>query len=227
MPGAGWVGFDPTSGLLATEGHIPLACAPDPSDASPINGSVEPSKVDFSFDMSINRISDHPNAAAPYSEEQWSHVRELAHAGRCRAFGKDVRLTIGGEPTFVGIDEPDSPQWNGDALGPLKRNRAITLIRRIQEVMAPGALLHFGQGKWYPGEALPRWALNCYWRADGVPVWENFRLIARNLATMDSTPLMRWSLSKLSPDACKCPPRTSCRLTRTRSTTCGRNGDFL
>ena len=178
LPGAGWIGFDPTSGLLTAEGHIPLACAPDPSDASPISGSVEPSKVDFTYEMSVRRVDQAPHAARPFTDEQWEEVQELAHAVDADLAAADVRLTMGGEPTFVGIDEPDSPQWNGDAMGPLKRNRAITLIRRIQQKIAPGALLHFGQGKWYPGEALPRWALNCYWRADGIPVWEHTELIA-------------------------------------------------
>ncbi len=178
LPGAGWVGFDPTSGLLAAEGHIPLACAPDPLEASPISGSVEPSKVEFSFAMSVSRIDETPCAGKPYTDEQWEEVQELAHAVDADLASHDVRLTTGGEPTFVGVDEPDSPQWNGDAMGPLKRSRAVMLIRRIQEKIAPGALLHFGQGKWYPGEALPRWALNCYWRADGVPLWEHGELIA-------------------------------------------------
>ncbi len=178
LPGAGWIGFDPTSGLLAAEGHIPLACAPDPFEAAPISGSVEPSKVDFSYAMSVRRIEEAPRAAKPITDEEWKEVRELAHAIDRDLATLDVRLTTGGEPTFVGIDEPDSPQWNGDAMGPLKRTRAITLIRRIQEKIAPGALLHFGQGKWYPGEALPRWALNCYWRADGVALWERGDLVA-------------------------------------------------
>ena len=178
LPGAGWIGFDATSGLLATEGHIPLACAPDPLEAAPISGSVEPSKVDFRYEMSVSRINDVPRVDSPFTDEQWKEVQELAHAVDADLADLDVRLTTGGEPTFVGIDEPDSPQWNGDAMGPLKRTHAVRLIRRIQEKIAPGALLHFGQGKWYPGEALPRWALNCYWRADDVPLWEQGHLIA-------------------------------------------------
>ncbi len=178
LPGAGWIGLDPTSGLFAGEGHIPLACTPDAPNASPITGTVEPSKVDFSYAMSIRRVNEGRHNTKPFSDEQWKRVETVAHRIDSDLAAQDVRLTMGGEPTFVGIDEPDSPQWNGDALGPLKRNRAVALIRRLRDEIAPGALLHFGQGKWYPGEPLPRWAMGCYWRADGVQVWENKNLIA-------------------------------------------------
>ncbi len=178
LPGAGWIGLDATSGLFAGEGHIPLACTPDAPDASPITGTTEPSRVDFEYSMSVSRVSETRHSATPLSDEQWRKVQSVAHQVDADLAAQDVRLTMGGEPTFVGIDEPDSPQWNGDAIGPLKRNRAVALIRRLRDHIAPGALLHFGQGKWYPGEPLPRWAMNCYWRADGVPVWENTSLIA-------------------------------------------------
>lgn len=178
LPGAGWIGFDPTSGLLAAEGHIPLACTPEPSDAAPITGTVEPAGVAFSYSMTVRRISEAPVVEKPCSEEVWDEIERVARQVDKDLLERDVRLTMGGEPTFVGIDDSDSPQWNGDAMGPLKRTRAVTLIRRIQEKWAPGALLHFGQGKWYPGEVLPRWALSCHWRADGLPVWERTDLIA-------------------------------------------------
>ena len=178
LPGAGWIGLDPTSGLLAGEGHIPLACTPDAPDASPITGTVEPSRVEFGYTMSVRRVNEARHRSKPFSEEQWTRVEKVAHQIDADLAAQDVRLTMGGEPTFVGIDEPDSPQWNGDAMGPLKLSRAVGLIRRLRERIAPGGLLHFGQGKWYPGELLPRWALGCYWRADGVPVWENTDLIA-------------------------------------------------
>jgi uncharacterized protein (DUF2126 family) len=165
--------------LAAAEGHIPLASTPDASDAAPITGCVERCEADFSYSTSVRRFSETPSVCKPYTVDQWRRIEELAHRVDEDLAAGDVRLTMGGEPTFVGIDEPDSPQWNGDAMGPLKRNRAVTLIRRIQEKMAPGALLHFGQGKWYPGEPLPRWALGCFWRADGVPIWENRNLIAK------------------------------------------------
>ncbi|MCU1252005.1 MAG: hypothetical protein JWQ49_5034, partial [Edaphobacter sp.] len=179
LPGAGWIGFDPTSGLFAGEGHIPLVCTPNASQAAPIGGTVEPAHVDFSYSISIRRLNDPPRPSRPFTEEDWVQVEELAHSVDADLEAQDVRLTMGGEPTFVGIDEPESPQWNIDALGPMKRSRGLALIQCLRERMSPGAMLHYGQGKWYPGEQLPRWALSCYWRSDGVAVWENIDLIAR------------------------------------------------
>ena len=180
LPGAGWIGMDPTSGLFASEGHIPLVCTPNVSTAAPIDGTVEPAKVDFDYSMSIRRLHDDaPRTSKPFTDQAWKEVEKVAHRVDSDLEAQDVRLTMGGEPTFVGIDEPESPQWNIDALGPIKRTRALALIRRLRERMAPGAVLHYGQGKWYPGEPLPRWAMSCSWRADGVAIWENVELIAR------------------------------------------------
>jgi uncharacterized protein (DUF2126 family) len=180
LPGAGWIGLDSTSGLMAGEGHIPLVCTPNASRAAPIGGTVEPANVDFSYSMSVRRLNEAPRLSKPFSDEDWAEVERVAHHVDADLVAQDVRLTMGGEPTFVGIDEPESPQWNIDALGPMKRTRGLALIQCLREKTAPGALLHYGQGKWYPGEPLPRWALSCYWRADGVPVWENVDLIARD-----------------------------------------------
>lgn len=178
LPGAGWIGMDPTSGLFATEGHIPLVCTPDASQAAPIWGTVERARVNFSHTISVRRHNQAPRLSQPFSDEDWAQIRKVAHGVDRDLEDQDVRLTMGGEPTFVGIDEPESPQWNIDALGPIKQARGLTLIRCLRERTAPGALLHFGQGKWYPGEALPRWAFHCVSRKDGVPVWENSDLIA-------------------------------------------------
>ena len=183
LPGAGWIGMDPTSGLFTAEGHIPLVCTPSAAQAAPIGGTVEPANVDFSFEMSVRRLEDAPRLSRPYSEEQWSRVRSGAHTIDSDLLAQAVRLTMGGEPTFVGIDDVESQQWNLEALGPIKRTRGLTLIRRLRERTAPGGLLHFGQGKWYPSEALPRWAFHCISRMDGVPVWENAALFAPELST--------------------------------------------
>ena len=189
LPGAGWIGLDPTSGLLAGEGHIPLACAADPTSASPITGAFswlpDPSrgeddkcKEEFGFEMSVTRIHEDPRVTKPYTDEEWQAVDALGRRIDDALRAGDVRLTMGGEPTFLSIDDRDGPEWNFLALGAGKRKLAGGLLRRLHDRWAPGALLHFGQGKWYPGESLPRWALGCYWRRDGVPVWQNPALTA-------------------------------------------------
>jgi uncharacterized protein (DUF2126 family)/transglutaminase-like putative cysteine protease len=185
LPGAGWIGMDPTSGLFAGEGHIPLVCTPNVSKAAPIEGTVEPARVDFDYSMSIRRLNDEPRSTRPFTEEDWLRVDQVAHSVDTELATQDVRLTMGGEPTFVGLDDPESPEWNIEALGAAKRTRGLALIRALRERLVPGAVLHYGQGKWYPGEPLPRWAFGCFWRADGVPVWENTNLIALENATAD------------------------------------------
>src|SRR5271168_2161910 len=179
LPGAGWIGMDPTSGLFAGEGHIPLVCTPNVTNAAPIEGTSEPANVDFSYSMSIRRLNDARRPSRPFSEEDWAKVQQVAHSVDADLEAQDVRLTMGGEPTFVGIDEAESPQWSIDALGAMKRTLGLGLIQCLRERVAPGGMLHYGQGKWYPGEPLPRWALSCCWRVDGAPVWENGDLIAR------------------------------------------------
>jgi uncharacterized protein (DUF2126 family) len=179
LPGAGWIGMDPTSGLFASEGHIPLACTPNASQAAPIGGTVERAGVDFNYSVAVRRLNETPRLSKPFTQEDWAKVEKVAHSVDADLMANDVRLTMGGEPTFVGIDQPESPQWNIDALGTLKRTRGLALIQCLREKTAPGGMLHYGQGKWYPGEPLPRWALSCFWRSDGVPVWENINLIAK------------------------------------------------
>ncbi|WP_459746466.1 transglutaminase family protein, partial [Pseudomonas sp. 3A(2025)] len=178
LPGAGWIGLDATSGLLAGEGHIPLACSPEPSSAAPISGLVEPCESEFSHEMSVTRIWEAPRVTYPYNDEQWGEILALGQQIDRDLEQGDVRLTMGGEPTFVSIDDRDGAEWNTAALGPNKRRLSAQLFQRLREHYAPGSLVHFGQGKWYPGEQLPRWSLNCFWRKDGQPVWRNPELIA-------------------------------------------------
>jgi uncharacterized protein (DUF2126 family)/transglutaminase-like putative cysteine protease len=178
LPGAGWIGMDPTSGLLTAEGHIPLACSTTATGAAPISGTVEAADVEFAYTVTVERLNEAPRLSKPFSDAGWEQVRAVAHHVDRDLKSQDVRLTMGGEPTFVGMDEAESPQWNIEALGPLKRRLGLKLIEAMRGRIAEGALLHLGQGKWYPNEPLPRWAFHCVSRVDGVPVWEDGGLFA-------------------------------------------------
>ena len=178
LPGAGWIGFDATSGLMTGEGHIPLAASPDPQSAAPISGVSEKAEVTFDFEMLVRRISETPRVTKPYTDKTWQDILATGAAvDRALAAG-DVRLTLGGEPTFVAASDFDAPEWNTDALGPTKRSFAGKLIRRLMPLWSAGAALQYGQGKQYPGEQLPRWALYSHWRTDGEPIWLNADLLA-------------------------------------------------
>ncbi|QDU19970.1 transglutaminase family protein [Urbifossiella limnaea] len=183
VPGAGWVGLDATSGLLAAEGHIPLACTADPSSAAPIAGSyswVGDEKIveEFDHEMTVTRLDEKPRVTKPYTDEQWAAIDALGRRVDADLREWDVRLTMGGEPTFVSIDDRDAEEWNTGAVGPNKRRQGLTLLKRLRDKWAPGGLLHHGMGKWYPGEQLPRWAFGCWWRRDGEPVWADPELVA-------------------------------------------------
>ncbi|MGD1869155.1 MAG: DUF2126 domain-containing protein [Neomegalonema sp.] len=179
LPGAGWVGLDPTSGLLASEGHIPVAATPSPQTAAPISGAHEKAEVSFDFEMGIRRIFETPRVTKPYSDEQWVRIDALGDQVDARLSENDVRLTMGGEPTFVSAIDMEGEEWMNGAVGPTKRRYAEDLTRRLTARFAPGGLMHFGQGKWYPGEQLPRWAFATYWRDDGEALWEAPELIDR------------------------------------------------
>jgi len=178
IPGAGWIGLDPTSGLLAGEGHIPLACTPDPASAAPVTGGTDKCEVEFEFSNTVERLHEDPRVTKPYTDEQWFHIDALGQAVDEQLIQHDVRLTMGGEPTFVSVDDMEGAEWNTLADGANKRERAQQLTLRLRNVFAKGAMLHYGQGKWYPGEPLPRWQYGIFWRKDGTPIWRNSALLA-------------------------------------------------
>jgi uncharacterized protein (DUF2126 family)/transglutaminase-like putative cysteine protease len=193
IPGAGWIGLDPTSGLFAGEGHIPLSATPHPESAAPITGATEPCETTLDFTNLVTRVHEDPRVTLPYTEAAWGAICALGARVDERLTAGDVRLTVGGEPTFVSIDNQVDPEWTTDADGPQKRERASALAARLKKVWAPQGLVQRSQGKWYPGEPLPRWQIGLFWRADGEPVWTDEALLA--------DPWQSGAADALAPDA--------------------------
>ncbi|MDT5136556.1 MAG: hypothetical protein QOD58_818, partial [Mycobacterium sp.] len=178
IPGAGWIGLDPTSGLFAGEGHIPLAATPHPMSAAPITGSTDPCTSVLEFSNSVTRVHEDPRVTLPYTDEAWQTIRAVGQSVDERLTAGDVRLTVGGEPTFVSVDNQVDPEWRTAADGPHKRVLASELAARLKTQWAPQGLVQRNQGKWYPGEPLPRWQIGLHWRTDGRPLWNNEALLA-------------------------------------------------
>ncbi len=179
LPGAGWVGMDPTSGLFAGEGHIPLACTPQPISAAPITGAASAAASNFYFHNRISRFDERSRVTLPYSDAVWNRVLSLGEQVDQKLLADDVRLSMGGEPTFVSVDNLDAPEWNDAALGEQKLQRSHELLLKLRERFAPQGIVSFTQGKWYPGEPTPRWSLNCHWRVDGESIWRSTERIAQ------------------------------------------------
>ncbi|SEK74265.1 Uncharacterized conserved protein, DUF2126 family [Maribacter orientalis] len=178
LPGAGWIGLDATSGLLAGEGHIPLACTPSYESAAPVSGFSDFAETTFEFENSVTRIFESPRVTKPYTEEQWKAIYDLGFVVEDELQANDVRLTMGGEPTFVSVDDMESGEWNTEADGEHKRKLASKLSLSLMDVFGKGGVLHHAQGKWYPGEPLPRWLIGIHWRKDGEPIWREPKLLA-------------------------------------------------
>ena len=211
IPGAGWVGLDSTSGLFAGEGHIPLACTPDPISAAPITGSTSKCEVDFRFFNKVTRIYEDPRVTKPYNTRQWREINALGKEVDQKLSKEKVKLTMGGEPTFVSIDDMDGAEWNTAALGDKKLELSSKLLQSLKAHYAPKGFYHHGQGKWYPGEQLPRWALGIFWRTDKKPIWHDQSLLAtpsddNTVAESAARKFLKKLCAKLDiPDRCMVP----------------------
>ena len=205
LPGAGWVGLDPTSGLFAGEGHIPLACTPQPSSAAPISGVASQSASSFYFHNRVARFDERPRVTLPYTDSVWQDVLALGEKVDQQLIDEDVRLSMGGEPTFVSTEDLDSPEWNDAALGEHKLELASQLLQRLKSKFASHGLTTFAQGKWYPGELTPRWAMICHWRQDGEPLWEDTDWLAtpahKNASASDAKKLLQHLCGELAVDS--------------------------
>jgi uncharacterized protein (DUF2126 family)/transglutaminase-like putative cysteine protease len=186
VPGAGWIGLDPTSGLFAGEGHIPLAATPEPSSAAAITGMVDPCETTMTFSNVVTRVREDPRVTLPYSPDQWNRIDALGQHVDELLSANDVRLTMGGEPTFVSAKDMEAAEWTVAADGPAKRVAGAEMARRLAEHYAPGGIVHHGQGKWYPGEPLPRWQIALFWRTDGAPIWNDPKLLVVDPSTPGS-----------------------------------------
>jgi uncharacterized protein (DUF2126 family) len=178
LPGSGWIGLDATSGLLAGEGHIPLSCSPLPHQSAPLDGLLDMCEATLHHEMILTRVHEDVRVTKPFSEGQWREIDALGLQIDKQIKSQDIRLTFGGEPTFISEENRDAPEWNTAALGDEKWQKSVELAFRLKNKFAPKASIHFGQGKWYGGEPLPRWAIGIFYRKDGEPVWNNEQLIA-------------------------------------------------
>ncbi|WP_434045180.1 MULTISPECIES: DUF2126 domain-containing protein [Sorangium] len=171
LPGAGWIGLDATSGLLCGEGHIPLACTASPALAAPVEGTSDVRASDVRFEMKVGRLGHEPRPTTPYEEPVWQELLSVADRADERLAAAGLTLTMGGEPTFNSREYPDAPEWREGALGPTKWSQGLKLAHELRRRIAPGGVLLLRAGKHYPGESLPRWALEIIGRRDGVALW--------------------------------------------------------
>jgi uncharacterized protein (DUF2126 family)/transglutaminase-like putative cysteine protease len=178
LPGGGWIGLDPTSGLFAGEGHIPLASVARPALGAPVEGTADQVAAEVGFSMQVGRLGHEVRPTAPFPEEAWQALLEGADRADAALAAAGLVLTSGGEPTLNSREHADAPEWNGEALGPTKWVAGLKLAAELRSRLLPGAAVLARPGKWYPGESLPRWALELVGRADGAPLWEDLALPA-------------------------------------------------
>src|SRR5512132_3684373 len=198
IPGAGWIGLDPTSALFAGEGHIPLAATPHPASAAAITGATEPSVTTMEFSNTVRRAQEDPRTTLPYTPAQIEDIQQLGEAVDGQLHAAGLELTMGGEPTFVSADDMTSAQWTVAADGPEKRQLANRLAAALADRFAKSGLVQRSEGKWYPGEPLPRWQIGLIWRSDGEQLWSNPALLADPFVSTQAAPEAAASAERLA-----------------------------
>jgi uncharacterized protein (DUF2126 family)/transglutaminase-like putative cysteine protease len=184
IPGAGWLGIDPSSGLFTNEMFIPLSSGADPTRVQPLVGTRAPCEESRVESLRVRRLAP-AEPRWPFTETQWSDICALgAHVQRDLEEQR-VFLSTGMNLSFVATGS-GSQEWHTHALGPEKLHMAEQLLTRLLQRTAAGAVQHVAQSEWFAGEGLPRWKLIGLARSDGHPVW-------RDPARSGSTPDARTS----------------------------------
>jgi uncharacterized protein (DUF2126 family)/transglutaminase-like putative cysteine protease len=186
VPGAGWIGLDGTSGLLTGEGHIPLAATATPAHASPLDGTSNVGATSVEFSTTIARLGHEARPTAPFTDEVWGELLSASDRADAALLAAGLTVTVGGEPTFTARDNVAAEEWQGGALGPDKWQRGRALADELRDRLSPGGVVLHRMGKHYPGESLPRWALDVIGRREGAQLWPDRELRNTNLGEPDA-----------------------------------------
>ena len=146
LPGAGWVGIDPTNGAFCDHRFIPTAVGVQMTDIAPIQGSY--------FGKHNGEFDSHLDLSLLVEKDLTTIAKQVENT----LASERIVLTMGGEPTFIPI-KPEGPEWHFAAVGPTKLTYARAFADKMVETVARGAMILYSPGKLYPGEVNPRWAL--------------------------------------------------------------------
>ena len=185
LPGAGWIGLDPATGLFTAEQHIPLATAADPLRLRPVIGYREACEETVSEHLEVITLRAR-EADGPYSVAEWAAIQETANHVDDRLKHHNIVLTGGTALEFTRPGRKAAPEWRTTGTGPDKLATAERMARRLRDRLLPGGVICTGQGEWFAGEPAPRWRIHCIARRDGTPAWQEPALL--NVPGRDDSP---------------------------------------